>query len=262
MYYGARYYDPRTSVWQSADPILDSYLNGKPNAGVFNPFNLSSYTYTYQNPVKYVDPSGNFPFPFIIREDIIEHHNDPANLRKNDPEEDRRYAKASFEVVTFFIPMDVAVDAYIDISDGKYLKAVKDIGFAAVTLGKGKKIVKGYKFAIKLTKRANNSRNVLKLLSKYAAYKGNLPKKLWKVSTYKQNKHMTKQLGNYLKKNPKMKSKFTKEQLGAIKAGKDKIPGYTWHHGKKSGRMELVPRAIHRKHGHTGGQKLWGGKKR
>ncbi|NIV10723.1 MAG: hypothetical protein GWN62_05360, partial [Aliifodinibius sp.] len=21
-YYGARYYDPRTSVWQSADPIL------------------------------------------------------------------------------------------------------------------------------------------------------------------------------------------------------------------------------------------------
>ncbi len=59
MYYGARYYDPRTSVWQSPDPILDSYLNGKPNDGVLNSFNLSLYTYTAQNPVKYIDPDGN-----------------------------------------------------------------------------------------------------------------------------------------------------------------------------------------------------------
>ena len=29
-YFGARYYDPRTSVWQSADPILEKYL--PPNA--------------------------------------------------------------------------------------------------------------------------------------------------------------------------------------------------------------------------------------
>ena len=39
-YYGARYYDPRTSVWQSADPIIGDYLgsNAKEltNSGVFN----------------------------------------------------------------------------------------------------------------------------------------------------------------------------------------------------------------------------------
>ncbi|GMT48832.1 MAG: hypothetical protein IEMM0008_0371 [bacterium] len=60
-YHGARYYDPRTSVWQSADPILDSYLNGKPNGGVMNPPNLNLFAYTYQNPVKYFDPSGQVP---------------------------------------------------------------------------------------------------------------------------------------------------------------------------------------------------------
>ena len=32
-YFGARYYDPRISLWVSADPILDKYLNGKSNSG-------------------------------------------------------------------------------------------------------------------------------------------------------------------------------------------------------------------------------------
>jgi hypothetical protein len=60
-YHGARYYDPRTSVWQSADPALGAYfganrgkliapslavdwkteLAGKGIGGIFNPKNLS-----------------------------------------------------------------------------------------------------------------------------------------------------------------------------------------------------------------------------
>lgn len=58
MYYGARYYDPRTSVWQSPDPILNGYMDGKPNKGVFDSLNLSLYTYTRQNPIKFIDPDG------------------------------------------------------------------------------------------------------------------------------------------------------------------------------------------------------------
>jgi len=59
-YFGARYYDQRTSVWVSVDPILGSYLNGKRGmGGVFNPFNLAMYSYSHLNPVKYVDPDGN-----------------------------------------------------------------------------------------------------------------------------------------------------------------------------------------------------------
>jgi len=70
-YYGARYYDPRTSVWQSVDPILEKYLPGtdpKENSklpgmgGFYNSGNLAGYTYTHQNPVRYVDPDGNAVF--------------------------------------------------------------------------------------------------------------------------------------------------------------------------------------------------------
>ena len=65
-YYGARYYDPKTNVWQSVDPLVlydpvkevEAYLDGQHNGGVFNSGNLASYSYTYGNPVKYVDPNG------------------------------------------------------------------------------------------------------------------------------------------------------------------------------------------------------------
>jgi RHS repeat-associated protein len=58
-YYGARYYDPRTSVWQSPDPILGEYMSGKTNGGVFNPKNLGFYSYTINNPINLIDPKGN-----------------------------------------------------------------------------------------------------------------------------------------------------------------------------------------------------------
>jgi len=34
-YFGARYYDPRTSVWQSTDPLISKYLHGQSNDGVY-----------------------------------------------------------------------------------------------------------------------------------------------------------------------------------------------------------------------------------
>jgi len=66
-YFGARYYDPRTSVWQSADPILGKYLpsgnkekdkNLAGMGGVFNGLNLSLYTCSHENPVKFLDFDG------------------------------------------------------------------------------------------------------------------------------------------------------------------------------------------------------------
>ncbi|MDU9049340.1 MAG: SpvB/TcaC N-terminal domain-containing protein [Candidatus Electrothrix sp. Rat3] len=62
-YFGARYYDPRTSVWQSPDPILGSYLpTGDKKlpgmGGVFNSANIGLYTYTHNNPMIYIDPDG------------------------------------------------------------------------------------------------------------------------------------------------------------------------------------------------------------
>jgi RHS repeat-associated protein len=45
-YYGARYYDSRTSVWLSVDPLAEKYMN------------VGSYVYCHDNPVNYIDPTG------------------------------------------------------------------------------------------------------------------------------------------------------------------------------------------------------------
>ena len=45
-YYGARYYDPRTSLWLSTDPMELKYPN------------VSTYCYTRNNPINAIDPNG------------------------------------------------------------------------------------------------------------------------------------------------------------------------------------------------------------
>ena len=47
-YYGARYYDPRTSLWLSTDPMELKYPN------------ISTYAYCANNPVKFIDPNGKY----------------------------------------------------------------------------------------------------------------------------------------------------------------------------------------------------------
>jgi RHS repeat-associated protein len=78
-YYGARYLDPRTSRWLSADPALGEYLPSAPvndearrrngnlpgMGGVYNYVNLHVYHYAGNNPVKYVDPDGRTPVAAI-----------------------------------------------------------------------------------------------------------------------------------------------------------------------------------------------------
>ncbi|MDY6930127.1 MAG: RHS repeat-associated core domain-containing protein, partial [Pseudomonadota bacterium] len=68
-YFGARYYDPRTSVWQSADPILGSYLDGSPSGGVYVASNLNLFHYSAHNPVRFRDDNGewvNFAVGFAV----------------------------------------------------------------------------------------------------------------------------------------------------------------------------------------------------
>jgi RHS repeat-associated protein len=48
-YYGARYYEPRVSLWLSADPMQEKYPG------------VSSYAYALQNPVRFIDPDGRCP---------------------------------------------------------------------------------------------------------------------------------------------------------------------------------------------------------
>ncbi|CAM4038092.1 RHS repeat-associated core domain-containing protein [Flavobacterium branchiophilum] len=65
-YYGARYYDPRISIWASVDPLAnynpfmddEFYIDGDHNGGLENSFNHSIYSYYYQNPLRLIDPNG------------------------------------------------------------------------------------------------------------------------------------------------------------------------------------------------------------
>lgn len=45
-YYGARYYDPKWSIWLSVDPLAEMYPS------------ISSYAYVANNPLRYIDPDG------------------------------------------------------------------------------------------------------------------------------------------------------------------------------------------------------------
>jgi len=78
-YFGARYYDPRTSVWQSADPVLAKYLPSFRKGGeqvpgiaggVFESGNLGLYSYGRNNPLRLVDNNGKWPTE--IHEQIID----------------------------------------------------------------------------------------------------------------------------------------------------------------------------------------------
>jgi RHS repeat-associated protein len=53
-YYGARYYDPLTLTWTQADP----YYRFAPDAGQLEPRRMNLYTFSLNNPVRYVDPDG------------------------------------------------------------------------------------------------------------------------------------------------------------------------------------------------------------
>jgi RHS repeat-associated protein len=59
--FGARYYDPRTSLWLSVDPAELEYIGGAGLGGMYNPVQLNGYVYAAANPVKHVDPDGRMP---------------------------------------------------------------------------------------------------------------------------------------------------------------------------------------------------------
>ena len=48
-YYGARYMNPRTSLWYGVEPLAEKYPS------------VSSLIYCFDNPIKFIDPEGMSP---------------------------------------------------------------------------------------------------------------------------------------------------------------------------------------------------------
>ena len=74
-FYGARYYDPRTSVWLSVDPLAEDFAG------------IGSYVYCFNSPVRFIDIDGLAPGdPFKKRNaaavDFGNYYN-PTSIKKN-----------------------------------------------------------------------------------------------------------------------------------------------------------------------------------
>jgi hypothetical protein len=89
-----------------------------------------------------------------------------------------------------------------------------------------------------------------------------LPEDMYLESDKTQFQECNRQLYEAIEADPKLKEKFTAEQIEQIKDGIDEgtaPDGYVWNHDAEAGKMQLVNSDIHAKTGHTGGRFLWGG---
>jgi filamentous hemagglutinin len=96
------------------------------------------------------------------------------------------------------------------------------------------------------------------ILDKHVVYEMKLPMESLKNDSSAHMREATRSLRNEIEKGNVSSDLFAREQMIAIQGGKERIPGFTWHHHQDHGKMKLVDREIHSKISHVGGMELWG----
>src|SRR5690606_16845419 len=89
-YYGARYYDPRISVWLSVDPLMEK--------------TLQPYQYTYQNPIAFIDHMGMIGEDWVKRKDGSIYWDNNANDQATTKSDETYLGK----------DLRIGIDSYID----------------------------------------------------------------------------------------------------------------------------------------------------
>ncbi|MDQ5826171.1 MAG: HNH endonuclease, partial [Chloroflexota bacterium] len=230
-YFGARYYDPRTSVWQSADPIIDDYLDGARDNGFYDSSNLNLYAYTAQNPLKYVDPDGTVKTLFlaIVRKAATLLVGPPEQrLRLAAPEQRLRLAARPWQAKRPYEPIKRLPDFIVG-----------EDGVAEATL----RPPINYKY-----------RNRTYMFEPGSALRKQYPKGVeFDSEGYPDFTPYAKSV---------VKIKVTgKDHIDFPEANRaaqlKKTPkGYTWHHVQDRETMQLVPTDLHKTVKHTGARSL------
>jgi hypothetical protein len=114
------------------------------------------------------------------------------------------------------------------------------------------------KYGVKGVKYKNGFPDFSPFAEPHKKYVHQLPAGKWKLSDYQQFKDASLRLAEYLEKHPAAKSRFSADDLEALKRGKtpEKL---RWHHRQRqAGDLQLVSYKIHECQ-HYGGRNSWGG---
>lgn len=145
-YYGARYYDSATGRFISPDPLLlrmDQIAEEEKNEFLSDPQNLNAYTYAKNNPVKYVDPDGEFAFlAALVMAVFVSVVYGTQNVAAPDINSQPVYTKSSAEIGSEIVRGTFAMAA--SLSAPKAIQKITQFGFKTIgQLQKYRKLVDG-----------------------------------------------------------------------------------------------------------------------
>jgi RHS repeat-associated protein len=118
-YYGARYYDDVSMLWMQADP----YYNVLPDSSGRNPRRANRYTFSANNPLRYVDPDGLEVY-WVINTNGRDIDNRAARTRVQQIASSPRFNPKNDVVVSLYVPdlgkLETTVKAYVALLAPKY----------------------------------------------------------------------------------------------------------------------------------------------